>query len=46
VGAHPEGASRPITVAVGDEVRELCPGDRHTFELRLQTSAELQQGRG
>jgi trehalose/maltose hydrolase-like predicted phosphorylase len=46
VGAHPEGASRPIRVAVGDEVHELCPGDRHTFELRLQTSAELQQGRG
>jgi trehalose/maltose hydrolase-like predicted phosphorylase len=46
VGAHPEGASRPIRVAVGDEVRELCPGDRHTFELRLQTSAELQSGRG
>src|SRR5262249_5134098 len=46
LAAHPEGASRPITVAVGDEVRELCAGDRHTFELRQPASAELQQARG
>jgi trehalose/maltose hydrolase-like predicted phosphorylase len=46
LAAHPEGASRPITVAVGDEVRQLCAGDRHTFELRQATSAELQQARG
>ena len=30
---HPEGASGPIRVGVGDEIRELCPGDRYTFEL-------------
>jgi trehalose/maltose hydrolase-like predicted phosphorylase len=29
----PEGASRPVTVGVRDEVRELCPGDRAVFEL-------------
>jgi trehalose/maltose hydrolase-like predicted phosphorylase len=46
VAADPEGVSRPIRVAVGDDVRELCPGDRHTFQLRLQTSAELRQARG
>jgi trehalose/maltose hydrolase-like predicted phosphorylase len=46
LGAHPEGASRPIRVAVGGEVRELCPGDRHTFELRQEMSVELQQARG
>jgi trehalose/maltose hydrolase-like predicted phosphorylase len=46
LAAHPEGASRPIRVAVGDEVRELCAGDRHTFELRRARPAELQQARG
>ncbi len=34
LAAHPEGFSRPIRVAVGDDVRELRPGDRTTFELR------------
>jgi trehalose/maltose hydrolase-like predicted phosphorylase len=33
VAADPEGFSRPIRVGVGDEVHELCPGDRHTFSL-------------
>jgi trehalose/maltose hydrolase-like predicted phosphorylase len=33
VTAHSEGVSRPIRVAVGDDVREVCPGDRSTFEL-------------
>jgi trehalose/maltose hydrolase-like predicted phosphorylase len=33
VTAHPEGVSRPIKVAVGDDVREVCPGERSTFEL-------------
>jgi trehalose/maltose hydrolase-like predicted phosphorylase len=28
-----EGAGGPIRVGVGDEVRELCPGDVETFEL-------------
>jgi hypothetical protein len=30
---HREGAGGPIRVAVGDQVRELCPGDTETFEL-------------
>ncbi len=34
LAAHPEGASRPVRVGVGDHVRELCPGDRFTFELQ------------
>ncbi len=31
-----EGSSRPIRVGVGDEVRELCPGDHHSFSLSSQ----------
>jgi class 3 adenylate cyclase len=27
------GASRPVRVAVCDDVRELCPGDQTVFEL-------------
>jgi trehalose/maltose hydrolase-like predicted phosphorylase len=46
VAAHSDGASRPISVAVGDNVRELCQGDRHTFELQQASSAELQRARG
>jgi trehalose/maltose hydrolase-like predicted phosphorylase len=38
VAAHTEGFSRPIRVAVGDEVRELCAGDHHTFALKPTTS--------
>src|SRR5450755_4423323 len=34
VEVHAEGFSRPIRVAVGDEVRELCAGDHHTFALK------------
>jgi trehalose/maltose hydrolase-like predicted phosphorylase len=30
---HREGAGGPIKVAVGDEVRDLCPGDAESFEL-------------
>ena len=30
---HPEGASEPVSVAVGGEIRELCPGDQHVFRL-------------
>ena len=33
VVADTEGSSRPIRVGVGDEVIELCPGERHTFAL-------------
>jgi trehalose/maltose hydrolase-like predicted phosphorylase len=38
VVAHAEGFSRPIRVAVGDEVRELRAGDHHTFALKPTTS--------
>jgi len=38
VVAHSEGFSRPIRVAVGDEVRELRAGDHHTFALKQTTS--------
>jgi len=29
----PEGVSRPVSVAVRGDVRELCPGDQAVFEL-------------
>jgi trehalose/maltose hydrolase-like predicted phosphorylase len=38
VAVHAEGFSRPIRVAVGDEVRELRAGDQHTFALTATTS--------
>ena len=38
VAAHTEGFSRPIRVAVGDEVCELCAGDHHTFALKPTAS--------
>ena len=33
LAVHPEGASRPVRVAVRDDARELCPGDQTVFEL-------------
>ena len=30
---HREGMSGAIRVGIGDDVRELCPGDTETFEL-------------
>ncbi len=30
---HPEGASGPVMVGAGGEIRELRPGDRHMFRL-------------
>ncbi len=33
VCADAEGLSRPVRVGVGDQVIELCPGDRHAFAL-------------
>ncbi len=38
VAVHAEGFSRPVRVAVGDEIRELRAGDRHTFALNAPTS--------
>jgi trehalose/maltose hydrolase-like predicted phosphorylase len=33
ITAHTEGFRRPIRVGVGDDVRELAPGERHAFPL-------------
>ena len=33
LAAHAEGGSRPITVAVGDDIRELSAGERTSFTL-------------
>ena len=38
IAVHAAGFSRPIRVAVGDEVRELRAGDQHTFALKATTS--------
>ena len=43
--AHREGVRRPISVGVGDEVRELRAGDRCTFELRPGAQAGRSAGR-
>jgi trehalose/maltose hydrolase-like predicted phosphorylase len=45
LAVHPEGVKRPIRVAVGDEIRELCPGDRCTFELHEAITAAPQRAR-
>jgi len=37
-----EGAGGPIRVGVGDEVRELCPGDTETFEVSSPVAAGAQ----
>jgi trehalose/maltose hydrolase-like predicted phosphorylase len=39
LAAHPEGGSRPVRVGVGDDVRELCPGDRTAFGLSENPAA-------
>jgi trehalose/maltose hydrolase-like predicted phosphorylase len=38
VVADAEGFSRPVRVGVGDEVHELCAGDRCAFALRREAS--------
>jgi trehalose/maltose hydrolase-like predicted phosphorylase len=38
--ADADGFSRPVRVGVGDEVRELCAGDRWVFPLRRETNVE------
>ncbi len=40
-----EGAGGPIQVAVGDEVRDLCPGDTETFELSTTVAAGGRESR-
>jgi hypothetical protein len=37
---HPEGASAPISVGAGGEIRELCPGDLYMFRLAPAMPAE------
>ncbi|MGB0091584.1 MAG: glycosyl hydrolase family 65 protein [Solirubrobacteraceae bacterium] len=39
VVADPEGQSQPVRVGLGDEVHELCPGDRCAFALRSESVA-------
>jgi alpha,alpha-trehalase len=39
ITVHQEGAGGPIRVGVGDEVREVCPGDTETFELSSPVAA-------
>jgi trehalose/maltose hydrolase-like predicted phosphorylase len=39
VSAHPEGRSRPVKIGLGDDVRELCPGDRHSFAFGDRAAA-------
>jgi trehalose/maltose hydrolase-like predicted phosphorylase len=43
LAAHSEGVTRPIKVGVEDDVREVCPGDRCTFELRPAARVEDRQ---
>jgi trehalose/maltose hydrolase-like predicted phosphorylase len=40
VTAHPEGQSRPIRVGLGEDVRELCPGDRCSFAFGELATAQ------
>jgi len=40
LSAHREGESAPIRVGVGGDVRELCAGDRCTFELQPDRSSK------
>jgi trehalose/maltose hydrolase-like predicted phosphorylase len=40
VTAHSEGRSRPIRVGLGEDVRELCPGDRCSFAFGELATAE------
>jgi trehalose/maltose hydrolase-like predicted phosphorylase len=39
IAIHREGAGGPVRIGVGDEVRELCPGDTETFELSSPVAA-------
>jgi trehalose/maltose hydrolase-like predicted phosphorylase len=39
IAVHREGAGSPIRVGVGEEVRELCPGDTETYELASPLAA-------
>jgi trehalose/maltose hydrolase-like predicted phosphorylase len=41
VTAHSEGQSRPIRVGLGEDVRELCPGDRCSFAFGELATASV-----
>jgi hypothetical protein len=43
---HREGAGGPMRVQVGDDARELCPGETEAFELSSPVGTGLHQGRG
>ena len=45
LAVHPEGASRPIRVAIPGEVRELRPGEQTVFELRRNPAATVPAAR-
>ena len=46
LAVHREGASAPIRVAVGEEVRDLCPGDTESFELSSPVGTCAHKGAG
>jgi hypothetical protein len=39
IAVRREGAGGPIRVGVGDQLRELCPGDTEIFELPSPVAA-------
>ena len=45
LAVHPEGASRPIRVAIPGEVRELRPGEQTVFELGRNPAATVPAAR-
>jgi trehalose/maltose hydrolase-like predicted phosphorylase len=45
LAADPEAVNRPIKVGLGDDVRELCPGDEVTFELPSNADTERRVNR-
>jgi trehalose/maltose hydrolase-like predicted phosphorylase len=45
LAVHPEGGSRPVRVAVGDDVRDLRPGDETVFELSRGPATPRQPAR-
>jgi trehalose/maltose hydrolase-like predicted phosphorylase len=46
LAVHRDGACGPIRIAVGEEERELCPGDTEAFELSSPVEAGGHEGRG
>lgn len=43
---HPDGASGPVKVGVGSDIRELRPGDQHMFRLSPGPSAKQRRASG